>query len=162
MIIRDYYLGDQEVDLDEVKLLLCDIDGTVADLTHRLHWIKTKPKNWDAFAKTIHLDVPINWVVNIVNKFHYNGAKVVMCSGRNEDYKKETRDWLYSYGVLHNDLYMRKSGDYRDDAIVKKELLDEIRKEYGEPDLVLDDRTRVVEMWRNEGIRCIQVNFGDF
>ena len=30
--------------------VICDIDGTVADCSHRLHWIQSKPKNWKAFV----------------------------------------------------------------------------------------------------------------
>lgn len=164
MIINDTHLGPQEINPSEVKLLLCDIDGTVADLTHRRHYVATKPKNWPAFNENIHLDKPINWVIDIVNKLHYGGTKVVMCSGREGTtiIKRKTKNWLLENGVLHNDLYMRKAMDYRGDDIVKKELLDQIRKDYGEPDLVLDDRDRVVQMWRDNGVRCIQVNEGDF
>jgi hypothetical protein len=31
-----------------------------------------------------------------------------------------------------------------------------------EPTLSFDDRDRVVKMWREEGIRCFQVDYGDF
>lgn len=162
MQIRDIHLGPQEVNKSCVKLLICDIDGTVADGSHRQHFVQNQPKNWSAYRKLSHLDRPIDWVIDIVNEFHYSGTKVIMCSGRLEEERKVTRDWLFSHGVLHNELFMRSNNDYRADDIVKKELLQEIRTTYGEPDLILDDRNRVVDMWRKNGYRCIQVNYGDF
>jgi hypothetical protein len=57
---------------------------------------------------------------------------------------------------------MRKKGDYRDDSIVKKELLDQIRKDGYNPLLAFDDRDRVVKAWRECGIRCLQVAEGNF
>ena len=54
-----------------------------------------------------------------------------------------------------------KEDDYRDDVIVKQELLTQIRKVWN-PILVFDDRQRVVDMWRSEGLICCQVARGDF
>lgn len=160
--ICDYHLGPYQFDPEEVKLLLCDIDGTVADLSHRRHFVANQPKNWKAFNATLHLDKPINDIIDIVNKVFWAGGKVVMCSGREEVYKAITKDWLWHNGVLFHDIYMRAEKDFRDDGQVKRELLYQIRKDYGEPDLVLDDRDRVVKMWREEGVRCVQVAEGDF
>ena len=43
------------------------------------------------------------------------------------------------------------------------ELLKErIRKDGYEPFLVFDDRQRVVDMWRRNGIQCCQVAPGDY
>lgn len=163
--IRDIHLGDQEVDPSKVKLLICDIDGTVADLKHRRHFVENHPKNWAAFNERIHLDKPINWVIDIVNEFYKQGSKVVMLSGREgtTQIRKKTKDWLLENGVLHDGLYMRQEKDYRGDDIIKLELLDLVIREYGlNPDLVLDDRDRVVKAWRGNGYRCIQVAEGDF
>lgn len=53
-------------------------------------------------------------------------------------------------------------GDRRSDVQVKRELLAEIRKDGYEPIVVLDDRSSVVEMWREEKLTCLQVAKGDF
>lgn len=39
--------GYLKVDMKSVYVF--DIDGTLADLTHRLHHIQKQPKDWDAF-----------------------------------------------------------------------------------------------------------------
>ena len=57
---------------------------------------------------------------------------------------------------------MRRTKDFRKDAIVKTELFDaHIRGRY-EVLFVLDDRNQVVEMWRVMGLPCLQVAAGDF
>ena len=57
---------------------------------------------------------------------------------------------------------MRKTGDFRKDSIVKKELFDEnVRGKYN-IEFVLDDRNQVVEMWRSIGLVCLQVADGNF
>jgi hypothetical protein len=57
---------------------------------------------------------------------------------------------------------MRKKGDYRDDAVVKIELLQQIRADGFNPLIAFDDRNRVVDAWRANGIICAQVAPGDF
>lgn len=164
MIINDYHLGPQEVDLSQVEVLVCDIDGTIADLTHRRHYITTKPKNYKAFEATIYHDTLIKEVAQILwdyRAFDYYGD-IILCSGRGEQNRDVTEDWLDEYEVPYDRLYMRKAKDYRKDYIVKAELKDQILKDYGKIDLVLDDRDQVVKMWRDAGIRCIQVADGDF
>ena len=71
--------------------------------------------------------------------------------------KAEIGDWIWS-----QDLYMRASGDYRADTIVKAELLDQIIAAGWSPIMAFEDRASVVTMWRERGIPCCQVAPGDF
>jgi hypothetical protein len=57
---------------------------------------------------------------------------------------------------------MRGDGDKRPDHIVKKIILSDMRKVGLDPVLVFDDRQSVVDMWRGEGLTCLQVAPGDF
>jgi hypothetical protein len=57
---------------------------------------------------------------------------------------------------------MRKSGDYRKDYEVKKEIYETYIKDKFNVLCVLDDRQSVVDMWRSLGLTCLQVNYGDF
>ena len=59
-------------------------------------------------------------------------------------------------------LRMRGYHDRTQDTKLKEEWLEEARATDQAPDLVIEDRTRVVEMWRSHGIRCIQVAQNDF
>jgi hypothetical protein len=142
--------------------LFCDIDGTVADLAHRRVFVATKPKNWPAFEKTIHLDKPIQPIIDAVAELFSHGWTVVMCTGRGAQNRPITEGWLAHYGVPYHAMYTRAIKDYRADNIVKAELLMQARADGYDPDVVFDDRNQVVEMWRAHGIPCVQVAEGDF
>ena len=144
------------------RAIICDIDGTIADIDHRRHHVREKPKNWKKFNDLMHLDGCHYDICHILDIFHNSGETILLTSGRSEDQRKVTEEWLDRYIVPYKKLYMRKSGDYRSDDIVKREILAEIRADGYEPWLAIDDRDRVVKMWRDEGIRCLQVCEGDF
>jgi hypothetical protein len=55
---------------------------------------------------------------------------------------------------------MRKIGDFRPDEVLKKEWLDEVGPENIK--MIFDDRDKVVKMWRDNGITCLQVAPGNF
>jgi phosphoglycolate phosphatase-like HAD superfamily hydrolase len=148
-----------------MKAIICDIDGTIADASHRLHHIATKPKNWDAFFKDCVNDSPINDIIDLVRMFRLISYEILYVSGRSDIVRQETQDWITKYtGFERNNLFMRQANDHRPDWLVKKEILYQLYKMY--PNLrieyVLDDRDQVVNMWRNEGLRVLQVARGNF
>jgi hypothetical protein len=140
-----------------MKAIICDIDGTVADCRHRLHHVLPGGKrNWDAFFATMADDTPIQPVIDALFSFARAGHAIVMCSGRPERYRKITEDWLtYSY-VPFSRLYMRPDDDTRPDHIVKAQIFRGILEDGYEPLLVIDDRQSVVDMWRDNGLVCLQ------
>lgn len=144
-----------------VRCYLFDIDGTLADLTHRLHHIQKQPKDWDAFFEACQADVPISHVLDLVAQLS-NTTHVVFVSGRSDRVRNATEAWLRKQGLNDHPLYMRKDGDHRPDYQVKAGLLERIRADGWEPIMAFDDRDQVVEMWRAKGIPCAQVARGDF
>ena len=135
-------------------IVLVDIDGTVAKMNgrgpHDYHLVST--------------DLPNNDIAMMVQNFHYDSdLPVVFMSGRPDSCRSDTEDWLYeNVRVPYAGLHMRRTGDYRKDDVVKLELFNQhIRGKYNVA-YVLDDRNRVVEMWRRLGLTCLQVAEGDF
>lgn len=145
-----------------MKTWIVDIDGTVADNGHRIHYITNGSKDWEAWHKYAHLDKPITPMVELLNMAKASGIKIVLCTGRDEKCRKDTVYWFNYHHIPYDELYMRKAGDRRDDDVVKYELLEQIRADGYDPILVFDDRERVVKMWRNQGLLCYQVAPGDF
>lgn len=141
----------------KIKAYISDIDGTVADGKHRQHWVRSKPKNWNAYNAAMHNDTPIISVIYTIRALHAAGNVIILSSGRQDKDRKTTEDWMKLHGVPYEELYMRKTGDYRDDTIVKEEMLREIEKKY---DIVgvFDDRIKVVDMWRRNGLHVFDVN----
>ena len=156
------------------KVIVFDIDGTLANIEHRRSFVATKPKNWKAFNAGIVNDTPHEDIVSLAVLFYtlgynaaFNGAPndeyiVVLCSGRGEEYREVTETQMSNFGVQYERLYMRPEKDHRPDDIIKVELLQQIREEFGNPWLWFDDRTRVVNAIRAEGVRVLQVAPGDF
>lgn len=140
-----------------------DIDGTVANIEHRRHYVQSKPKNWPAFEKGIKNDTRYDDMWGLYRIFQQVGMSMVFASGRNENQREGTEKWLAANGFTdYHKLYMRQANDYRRDDIVKREILAEMRDDGYDPWLVFDDRDQVVNMWREEGIRCLQVAPGNF
>lgn len=145
-----------------MKCYVFDIDGTLACAEHRLHHIQKAPKDWDGFFADMHLDQPHAHIVELALHLQKH-APLVFCSGRPARWELVTRAWLAAQGFRYNDpLFMRSTGDRRDDDIVKCELLDQIIQRGYQPIMAFDDRNRVVAMWRSRGIPCAQVAEGNF
>ena len=145
-------------------MLICfDIDGTLANLDHRLGYVRTKPANWTAFNAAIPYDKPVEPVIDVLITLAQDvDNEIVIASGRNEHSRDVTEEWLSEHGIdrtVYEKLYMRKDEDYRPDTQVKREILDEIVKDFGvKPYMVFDDRPSVVKMWRDEGIYVFDCN----
>lgn len=146
-----------------MKCYIFDIDGTLADCSHRLHHIQKQPKDWDAFFAECYLDAPHTHIIDLACHLrNAGGALIVYVSGRSDQCRYQTQEWLDRHGLPSGPLYMRKAGDHRDDDIIKIELLAELRADGFEPVMAFDDRDRVVAAWRAAGIPCAQVAEGDF
>lgn len=141
---------------------IVDIDGTVANNEHRIHYITNGHKDWDKWHANADKDEPIAEIVELLDMAVDKGIKIILCTGRDEKCREDTERWFDVNDIPFDKLYMRERGDRRDDDIVKYELLQEIRADGYNPVLVLDDRSRVVKMWREQGLRCLQVAPGDF
>lgn len=138
-----------------------DLDGTLCNIEHRLWRIKDGNKDWPGFFRDCINDVPVKTLIGLPWMFRMHGWRVEVWSGRSDIVRKETETWLRKHRVWFDDLRMRKDGDYRADDIVKGEWLDAL-PENARPSLVFDDRKRVVDMWRSRGIKCCQVEPGEF
>ena len=145
------------------KVIVFDIDGTLANVDHRRHWVASKPKNWAAWnaamdRDTVHED--IRWMLD---QFVADGTtRIVLCSGRGSETREVTEKWLKDNGIYYDALYLRAAKDNRKDSIVKVELLHDIQRDYAWPWLWVDDRQQVVDAIREAGVRVLQVAPGNF
>jgi len=140
-----------------------DLDGTICDVRHRLHYITTHPQNWDAWNKGLIYDTP-NLAVECIYKSLFAtksvmGVELFFVTGRSNDYRELTTEWLKTFGFEWDALYMRKHRDNRDDTIVKDEIAAEIEKTHNILG-VFDDRKKVVDMWIKRGVWVFDVGQG--
>lgn len=152
----------------EQDIYIFDIDGTLADCSHRLHHIEGPVKDWDAFHKNMGEDEPILAVMRMACDLMQFG-NVRFATGRQEKNRLETAQWLARHMGLTVDyvnysLYMRADGDHREDTVVKPELVARIAERYGKNAIrgIFEDRARVCAALRAEGYQVYQVAAGDY
>lgn len=146
-----------------------DIDGTLANCSKRTHYLLQAHKDWNSFYAEMPEDEPIldmiyllQTLFNVVSELGVVANRIMLVTGRPESYKDVTKAWLKKNCIYYDALYMRKADDHRADDVIKLELLAQLRKDGYDPKMVFEDRTRVVEMWRGQGLLCCQCASGDF
>lgn len=143
--------------------VLFDIDGTLALIDHRRPLLDGEKPDWRTFNSKMGDDTPNRPVVELY-KALWDSQKyqLILISGRGEEYRKITETWLIWNSIPFEELLMRPMNDFRPDTDIKKEILDQLRSEGKEIAFVVDDRNSVVDMWRRNGITCLQCAEGDF
>ena len=138
-----------------------DLDGTLALNEHRQHYVQREvgKKDWRSFFAACDRDT-LNWpIARVLQVLAATGNEVEIWSGRSGEVIDKTRAWLAEHGLGHVPFRGRNEGDHTPDHELKKSWLDASSRK---PDLIFDDRTSVVRMWREAGIACAQVADGDF
>ena len=134
------------------RAIIVDIDGTLAyNDGHRgfFEWGK------------VGGDRVNTEIADLVNTLSEEYVVVVM-SGRDSICRNETEKRLRDNDIHFDKLFMRKENDMRADEVIKKELFNDNVKGKYYVEFVLDDRNKVVNMWRELGLRCLQVAEGNF
>lgn len=147
------------------EAVIVDIDGTLAHMDGRHPYDYTQ----------VHTDVPddhVRWLVKLLydGSPHVDGAcpEIIIVSGRDSDCREETEEWLWANGISYDQLHMRPAdakdhhGNKLPDYVVKHNLFNEHIRGQFNVRIVLDDRDQVVELWRRMGLKCLQVQPGDF
>jgi FMN phosphatase YigB (HAD superfamily) len=145
--------------------IIFDLDGTLANCDHRLHFIQSKPKNWKAFFAGMEHDTPIKDTITVAHSLYGSYNNLIFCTGRPDTYHDITRNWLIQHVGDYTEncpLYMRAKGDGRPDYEVKLDLLATMHADGFDPKIAFEDRDQVVDMWRRNGLICYQVAKGAY
>lgn len=144
-----------------------DLDGTLALVDHRRHFVRSPgKKDWKGFFEACVDDKP-NWpIISTLNVFLEQGWDVRIWSGRSDQVETQTVEWLRTKAGIDPHLVpleMRSRKDYRPDVETKRDMLFEFVTATGrKPELIFDDRDCMVNFWRSQGIVCAQVAPGAF
>lgn len=162
--------------------VIFDLDGTIALDEHRQHFIHQKKKDWVSYFDACDLDKPndpVLWTLRALVKMEVD---IEIWSGRSRGpddvWFDKTIRWLNQiayigvrnqkfpipyklYGdhrwVKISNLRMRHDKDFRPDTELKLEWLQDAISNHWRPELIFEDRSSVVAMWREQGIPCFQV-----
>lgn len=152
-----------------MKNIIFDLDGTLALIDDR-RVLSTKDNgkiDWDIFfdPNNINLDKPNQPVIKVAQMFKDSGFRIVILSGRLKTTKDVTKKWLEKFNVPFDVLKMRpdnKQFKFMSDDDLKQGWLDTLFTNKEDIFAVFDDRKKVVDMWRSNGLNVFQVAEGDF
>lgn len=140
---------------DSCSFIVFDLDGTLADCSHRVPLLP----NWDAFYSACDEDSPISPIISVYRELCKTHL-VEIWTGRRDSEEDKTLAWFEKHDIpLPSGYRMRPDGDHRPDKKLKSQWLNEA---HCLPSLVFEDRSSVVNMYRDRGIQVCQVAPGDF
>ena len=132
--------------------IVFDVDGTLAHMRRRgpFDWMRVDEDDCDEIIREILLD------------HKAAGKKIIILTGRDGTALDKTKEWLNFYEIPYDNIFIRPAGDYRKDSVIKKEIYENELKGKFNIVCVYDDRQQVTDMWRSIGIKCCQVEEGNF
>lgn len=141
--------------------VIFDLDGTLCDIEHRLHFVNGDKKDYQAFNASCVKDI-VKPDIKVLLNLYSLGHKIILVSGRDSYFRGETMAWLRGNCIHYDELLMRPEGDTRPDAEIKREMYYRYIVDRYIVKVVVDDRDRVVQMWRDLGLTCLQCQKGDY
>lgn len=137
-----------------VRAALFDLDGVLADSRRRLPRLQTDPPDWEGYFADVDRDEPIAYAVELARGVALV-MPVVIVTGRPERTRDPTLRWLVLNRVPFYRLLMRGDEDRRSNALVKLDMVIELRRLGVEPNFAIDDCPLTVEAYRARGIPAL-------
>jgi phosphoglycolate phosphatase-like HAD superfamily hydrolase len=130
-----------------------DLDGTLADTRHRLHFVESTPKDWSAFFRAADQDPPLAEGIALALEWAER-CDLAYVTGRPERCRRATERWLADQGLPRGTLSMRSPRDFRPARVAKPGLLRELARER-EVAVVVDDDVQVCDAYRQAGFEVV-------
>lgn len=148
-VFKDYENWKEEA-------IIIDLDGTLA-FSYNRRWIY----DWSKIYRD-EINIPLAKIIYRLCTSSIQRTKIIIVSGREDKWIEESKEWIDNNLWWYDEIYFRKTGDKRNDAVVKEEIYREnIEKKYNIL-AVFDDRDRVIDMWRRIWLPTYQVYYGNF
>lgn len=138
--------------------VICDLDGTLA------HHRGRSPYDFSRVKEDL-IDFTIR---ELVDHYYHKGVKILIVSGRDDTCFADTEDWLNKNGVPFHELYMRPTdavdtyGGKLPDTVIKRDIFDKYIRGQFNVLFCIDDRRKVIEMWRAMGLKVLDVAGNEF
>lgn len=166
-VIKNMALQYGMVKFARGSVVICDLDGTLCDIKHRLHFVRGEEgdtefkKDWPSFFAGISKDKLRKDVFDMIFDLYNQDKQIIFVSARPDTYKRETLKWLSKNGATFAfTLIMRKASDKRDDTEVKQDILNTYFPDKSCIYKVIDDRPKVLRMWQSNGLDVVDVGPG--
>lgn len=147
------------------SVVLCDIDGTISDTEHRLHYVKVsegQKKDWKGFFSQMHLDPVRQDVHKILVDLYNRGYTIIFISARPDSYRDVTLKWIEEkYLGFAYTLIMRQAHDKRPDTETKRDMFNMYFPDKSVIHAIFDDRPVIIRLWKEMGLNVIDVGKGE-
>lgn len=138
-------------------LAVFDLDGTLADSSHRQHFLERKPRDWDAFFAAAPQDPPLAEGVALALR-SAEECEVVYLTGRPEKCRRDTVAWLAGQGLPEGRIWMRRDHDRRPARTTKLEVLEGLSRDR-EVRVLVDDDVEVCEAAERAGFTVVRARW---
>ncbi|MEU9192095.1 LNS2 domain-containing protein [Streptomyces hundungensis] len=140
-------------------LAVFDLDGTLADSSHRQRFLDRKPRDWDAFFAAAPADPPLAEGVALCREAAEE-CEVVYLTGRPERCRRDTVEWLAAQGLAEGALHMRRNDDRRPARLTKLDILRKLGRDR-EVRMLVDDDELVCDAAERAGFRVVRARWAD-
>lgn len=148
-----------------MTLFVIDIDGTLANASHRMHYVECAQPDWGSFVsdEALRLDTAQPHARAVLNKFRKHGYMLCFLTGRRDTSRTVTESWLKEHmdwaGPRAEPVFMRPPEFSNTHASVyKRKQLENVFAHFGLPDhhtvIFFDDDPFVARMYREFGMVC--------
>lgn len=157
-VLTEEWLNDVKISplyvprVSAAAAIVVDIDGTLAEHVARSPYDYSR-----VLTDAVH-----EHIAELVRMYRDYGYYILIVSGREDSCREDTKTWLKTHNIPYDALFMRETGDKRDDRDVKQDIFDTYIRDLYQVSVWIDDRKRVVDRMRALGIKVLQVAPGDF
>jgi len=135
-----------------------DIDGVLADVAHRLHYLESHPKRWGSFFAAAGKDGLLSEGASLARSLATE-AEIRYLTGRPERLRQVTQSWLDRFDLPAGPLTMRPNRDRRPARTFKRDRLAEWLGDGAEIAIVVDDDPAVVAMIEQMGLPVLSAQW---
>lgn len=145
----------------KLQAFIFDVDGVLANNNHRQHLLnptnrKVTNQDWIAFYEAGKDDSLYQDTAHLLKTLQAAGYKILLVTGRSEDYEAQLRLWLRDFAIEPDYVFMRRHLDFRKDWQIKEEIWKTQIEPFFNVLGVFEDRRDCVMMWRGYGLTCYQ------
>ncbi|GAA2096001.1 hypothetical protein GCM10009801_65250 [Streptomyces albiaxialis] len=141
----------------ERRLAVFDLDGTLADVAHRLHFLEPPRRDWNGFFRAASGDPPLAEGIALALRWAET-CDLGYVTGRPERCRRATERWLRERGLPAAPLWMRPDRDRRPARVLKPELLADAARTR-EIAVVVDDDAQVCAAYRARSLPVVHATW---
>lgn len=140
----------------QAKIVIFDLDGTLANTTHRNALIDGSFEGYHNFHVRCMDDTLYGTTATIAKILNRSDYLFWVVTSRPIEVLEKTRAWFFAYNVVPDNIIMRPIGNTQTGAELKRSWIRDGTLPKERIFCVFDDDEASVAMWREEELVCFQ------